>query len=181
MGELFLNYEHVVNSIRLLGKEFPGSRVTISTLGTRPDLIRALAHMKFDVVLKIHLSLHATDDALRKKIMPGAHHIIDALDALAHFSSPRQESVKINYVLIDHLNDSENHALALAQLIKPYRFTVKLSTLNEFHELKSSDMSVFDRFEDILHSEGISTCRFLSTGTDIKAGCGQLRRYYYEK
>jgi len=181
MGEPFLNYENIVDSIKKLSKKFPNSRTTISTLGTSPTLIKKLAHEKIDTVLKLHLSLHAPTDALRKKILPKAQKIQPALEAFKYFSSVRSVPLKVNYILIANLNDSPDHASKLANLLKPYSFTVKLSNLNDFNNLKSSDKSIFDEFEKILNSKGIKTCRFISTGTDIKAGCGQLRRHYYNQ
>jgi 23S rRNA (adenine2503-C2)-methyltransferase len=181
MGEPFLNYENVVNSIKKLSETFPNSRTTISTLGINPTLIKKLAHEKIDNVLKLHLSLHAPTDALRKKILPKAQKIQATLEALKKFSKIRKVPVKVNYILIAGLNDSPEHASKLANLLKPYSFTVKLSNLNNFNNLKSSDENKFNMFEQILNSKGIKTCRFISTGTDIKAGCGQLRRRYSKK
>lgn len=181
MGEPFLNYENVVKSIKKLSKEFPNSRTTVSTLGISPTLIKKLAHEKINTVLKLHLSLHAPTDALRKKILPKAQKIQPALEAFRYFSSVRNVPLKVNYILIAGLNDSPDHASKLANLLKPYPFTVKLSNLNDFNNLKSSDKSKFDEFEKILNLNGIKTCKFISTGTDIKAGCGQLRRYFYNK
>jgi len=181
MGEPFLNYENIVDSIKKLSKKFPNSRTTISTLGTSPTLIKKLAHEKIDTVLKLHLSLHAPTDALRKKILPKAQKIQPILEAFKYFSSVRSVPLKINYILIAGLNDSPDHASKLANLLKPYPFTVKLSNLNDFNNLKSSDKSKFDEFEKVLNASRIKTCRFISTGTDIKAGCGQLRRHYYNQ
>ena len=89
-------------------------------------------------------------------------------------------SVKVNYVLIKDLNDSEDHANQLAKLLEPYPFIVKLSNLNEFNNLLPSSTDKFDLFEKILNSKGIETCRFFSEGVGIKAGCGQLRKHHYK-
>ena len=64
MGEPFLNYRNVLKSIKSLSKKFPESRTTISTLGIRPDLIKEIAHIKLNNILKLHLSLHAPNDKL---------------------------------------------------------------------------------------------------------------------
>ena len=180
MGEPFLNYENVVKSVKILSKKFPNSRTTISTLGVSPALIKKLAHEKINTVLKLHLSLHAPTDSLRKKILPKAQKIQPVLEALKYFSSVKNVPLKVNYILIESLNDSSEHASKLADLLKLYPFTVKLSNLNDFNNLKSSSRNKFDVFEKILNSKGIKTCRFISTGTDIEAGCGQLRRRYYD-
>lgn len=181
MGEPFLNYKNVVDSIKILSKEFPNSRATISTLGIRPTLIKKLAQEKINTTLKLHLSLHAPNDALRKKILPKAQRIQPALEALKYFSSVRRVPAKVNYILIKNINDSQKHAAQLANLLKSYLFTVKLSNLNDFNNLEASEADKFDLFEKTLNLNEIKTCRFISTGTDIKAGCGQLRRHYHNK
>lgn len=181
MGEPFLNYKNLVKSIKVLSREFPNSRTTISTLGVKPILMRDLAHKKISTVLKLHLSLHASSEALRKRILPKAKKIKPALEALKYFSLTREILSKVNYILIKDFNDSKKHAIQLASLLQPYPFTVKLSNLNNFSNLESSGIDKFDIFEKVLNSYGIKTCRFFSTGTNIQAGCGQLRRYFYTK
>lgn len=180
MGEPFLNYKNVVKSIKILSKEFPNSRTTVSTTGIKPELMKELAHQKINTVLKLHLSLHAPNDALRKKILPKAQKIKLALEALKYFSLTKNTLSKVNYILIKNINDSKNHAIQLAKLLRSYPFIVKLSNLNDFNNLKSSSIDKFDMFEKTLNTYGIKTCRFFSTGTDIQAGCGQLRRHFYD-
>jgi len=76
MGEPFLNYENVVESIKLLTNKYPNSRATISTMGVDLDLIRVLAHEDINTKLKLHVSLHASNDDLRKGILPNCKPII---------------------------------------------------------------------------------------------------------
>ena len=181
MGEPFLNYKSVVKSIKTLSKEFPNSRTTLSTIGVKTRLMKKLAQEKIDKVLKLHLSLHAPSDKLRKRILPKAKKIKPAVEALKYFSSTRNSPSKVNYILIKNINDSKDCAIQLAKLLQPYVFIVKLSNLNNFNNLESSGLDKFDMFEEILNSYGIKTCRFFSTGTDIQAGCGQLRRHFYKR
>lgn len=116
MGEPFLNYKNVLGSIKILSKKFSNSRTTISTLGVKPDLIKKLAHEKINTTLKLHLSLHAPTDALRKKLMPKAGPIKPALEALKYFSLIRNTPAKVNYILIKNTNDSLKHAAQLARM-----------------------------------------------------------------
>lgn len=180
MGEPFLNYKNVVKSIKILSKEFPNSRTTVATLGITPLLIKKIAREKIETILKLHLSLHAPNDILRRKLLPKAGKIKNALEALEYFSLKRKIASKINYILIKNINDTKNHAVQLAKLLQPYSFIVKLSNLNNFHNLEPSDLDKFAMFEKTLNSYRIKTCRFFSTGTDIQAGCGQLRRHFYK-
>lgn len=178
MGEPFLNYENLVKSLWLLGYYYPNSRMTISTLGTRPELMKNLARLRLNNTLKLHLSLHAPNDELRRRLLPQAGNIRPALDALAYFSSVRKVSVKVNYVLINKFNDSRKQAFQLAKLLKPYPFIVKLSCLNEINGFTASSFQQTREFETILDDRGIKTCRFFSSGAVVKAGCGQFRRAF---
>jgi len=179
MGEPFLNYENVIKSIKILSKKLPNSRSTVATIGIKPLLMRKLAHEKIDTKLKLHLSLHAPNEILRKKILPKAKRIRPALEALKYFSLNKNIASKVNYILIKNFNDSKKNAVQLAKLLQPYPFIVKLSNLNKFANLESSNVDKFDMFEKTLNSYGIKTCRFFSTGIDIQTGCGQLRRRFY--
>jgi len=179
MGEPFLNYENVIESIKILSQNYPNSRATIATIGNETELIKKLSHEQFNILLKLHLSLHAPNNELRRKILPGAKNIETALEALNYFSLTRNSPCKVNYILIKGVNDSKSHAIQLAKLLQGYHFVVKLSNLNNFNQLESSDLEKFEMFENILNYHGVDSCRFFSAGTDIQAGCGQLRRHYY--
>jgi 23S rRNA (adenine2503-C2)-methyltransferase len=176
MGEAFQNYDNVLKSIRILGRSYDNSRFTISTVGNEVELIKKLAHEKIDKLLKLHLSLHAPNDKLRKKILPKARSIKPTLDALKYFSSERDVTSKVIYVLIKGVNDSKKDAIQLANLLVDYPFVVKFSRLNRFRNLEPSEMETLEMFEKILSASGVKFCRFTSDGGDIKAGCGQLRR-----
>lgn len=179
MGEPLLNYNNLVKSIKILSQQFSNSRTTVSTLGIKPELMRKLAQEKINTTLKLHLSLHAPDDITRKKILPKSGKIKPALKALNYFSSKRNILLKVNYIPIKNFNDSKKQAINLAKLLQPYSFIIKLSNLNSFNGLEPCSLDKFDMFEKILNSRGIKTCRFFSDGTDIQAGCGQLRRHFY--
>lgn len=178
MGEPFLNYQNVIKSIKILAKRYPNSRTTVSTLGLNAKLIKKLADEKFSNVVKLHLSLHAPNDQLREKILPQVGKINPALNALKYFAEKTKASPKINYVLIKSLNDSQEHAIELAKLLKSYPFIVKLTLLNEISNLQPPPEEKFKMFEQILNKGGIKNVRFKADGKDIKSACGQLRGYH---
>lgn len=122
--------------------------------------------------------MHAPNDELRKKILPRAGLIRPSLDALKYFSLERGVTSKVIYVLIKGINDSKEDAIELANLLTDYPFVVKLSRLNRFRMLEPSGAETFEMFEKVLSNSGIKSCRFLSNGGDIKAGCGQLRKAF---
>jgi len=178
-GEPFLNYDNVIKSIKTLSKEFINSRTTISTVGVSSKLMRRLANEDINTLLKLHLSLHSPDNFRRCKLLPKSKKIKPLLDALDYFSKRKNFISKVNYSLIKGINDSEEDAIKLVKLLKPYSFIVKLSKLNSFNNFESSEESRFRIFERILANSGIKTCRFSSEGIDIMAGCGQLMKHFY--
>lgn len=183
MGEPFLNYENVICSIKKLSLKYPNiKQATIATSGISPEKMKELAKRKFGIKVKIHLSLHAPNEKLRKKIMPMSKSIKKAIEAMAFYSKIKKEKLKINYAPIAGLNDSDGNIKELAKLLLPYKenFILKLMVLNNFKKLKKSSEERFNQFEKILKNTGIEVVRFLGDGLDIKAGCGQLRRHYYK-
>lgn len=152
MGEPFLNYKNVVASIKLLERQFPHSRTTIATTGVNSGLIKKLAHEQFSATVKVHLSLHAPNNTLRKKIMPHVWTIKPSLEALRYYAGRKHMTLKVNYVPIRGVNDSKPHAVQLAELLREYPFIVKLSLLNRIKALRPSNNRTFLMFEKILHA-----------------------------
>lgn len=180
IGEPLLNYDNVVESIKELAKQYPNSRATICTLGVNLDLMKKLADEQFPITVKLHLSLHAPNDKLRKKLLPNAKPIKESLEALKYFAQKTNTISKVNYTLIKNKNDTIEHAKQLANCVKDYPFIVKLSKLNAFEQFKVSEDIKRDKFEYILKEHNIKTTTFSSHGTDICAGCGQLRKRFIE-
>lgn len=174
MGEPFLNYENIVSTIQVLMEKYPNSRVTISTLGIRPDLIEKLANTKFKIPVKLHLSLHGPNNKLRKQILPSSSDINLALKALKFYSEKTKTTPKVNYTLIKDVNDSEKSALELAQLLKPYQFIAMISRLNRNNDLLPASPEKFSLFMKILTENGIKCEYCVSEGDDIAAACGQF-------
>jgi len=178
MGEPFLNYKNIVESIHCLSVQYPQSRATISTIGISPKRIQSIALEKFEIPVKLHLSLHAPTDKLRRQLLPCAKKISSTLKALEFFATTTRTQPKLNYVLIKGLNDSPTHAETLAELCAGKPFIAKLSQLNPCAGFATSNQESFVLFEKILSSRGVPSVRFFSEGSEIVAGCGQLRNYF---
>jgi len=184
MGEPFLNYDNVVGSIKVLAAKYRTiKRATIATSGVFPAGIKALANESFDIKVNVHLSLHAPNNELRKQIMPKTSSINLALDAMRYFVEVKGGPVKINYILIKGVNDSNKNLYELARLLFNYRndFIIKLTVLNEVNGCRPSDQERFDKFRKVLTKRGFEVVSFIGDGLDINASCGQLRRYHYDK
>lgn len=182
MGEPLWNYEAVVKSLRLLGKEVGVSlrNLTVSTVGVVPG-IRALAQENLPITLA--LSLHAPDDALRAQLIPTARKwkLDEILDACKEYASSTHRNLTFEYLLIGGINDSPEQARALAALLKAKQLpgNVNLIPFNYVETpqgfRRPSRESIL-RFREELEKAGRVTTQRMTRGHAISAACGQLRR-----
>ena len=183
MGEPMLNLDSVLAACeRLPDLGITHRRTTISTVGWIPGIER-LAEQ--EMPLRLALSLHAADDALRSQLMPvnERYPLRDVLEACRAFYARRRRRVFIEYVMLAGVNDRYEQALALAGLLAPRReaespiFKVNLIPYNPAasptHYGGSTRESIAS-FRDALRSRGVPCTVRLTRGRDIDAACGQL-------
>ncbi|MBU5375935.1 bifunctional tRNA (adenosine(37)-C2)-methyltransferase TrmG/ribosomal RNA large subunit methyltransferase RlmN [Pantoea septica] len=181
MGEPLLNLNNVVPAMEIMLDDFgfglSKRRVTLSTSGVVPALDK-LGDM-IDVALAI--SLHAPNDKLRDDIVPinKKYNIEMFLGAVKRYlakSNANQRRVTIEYVMLDHVNDSTDDAHELAALLKDTPSKINLIPWNPFPGApygRSSNSRV-DRFAKVLMEYGFTTIVRKTRGDDIDAACGQL-------
>lgn len=182
-GEPFDNYENVVKFLRNLTAEggicISARNVSLSTCGLVPKMI---AFADEGIPLNLTVSLHASTDEERRKIMPvaKAYPISDILNACAHYFKKTGRRYIFEYSLIAGENCDEEHALALAELLKGKPCHVNLIRLNEVKErdLRTVTDKEAYRFLGVLEKNGISATLRRSMGADIGGACGQLRASY---
>ena len=180
MGEPFHNYENVLNAADIFhspkGFNLASTRITISTVGLLPQIKQ---YIKEQRRYKLAISLNAADDKVRSSIMPVNKKwpIAELVKVGKEYSNQKKRLVMFEYVLLKGINDSEEDAMNLAQLLKGISCKINLIPYNEtdgyFHR---PDEAVISRFSEILHKNR-DEYRVLvrwSKGQDIKAGCGQL-------
>lgn len=180
MGEPLDNYENVIkfceNVTSKDGLNLNPQRMTISTCGI-VDKIRQLAEMnpKFNLAI----SLHATNDKLRNKIMKinKRWNISQLLEACKFFIDKTNKSILFEYVMLKNINDSENDANKLADLLYDIPCRVDLIPANDSgqEEFKSSSQMKINVFMEILKRKGINASIRGTLGGDISAACGQLK------
>jgi 23S rRNA (adenine2503-C2)-methyltransferase len=178
MGEPLLNLDNVLPAIRLMQDDFAYAlskrRVTLSTAGVVPGLQR----LAEETDISLALSLHAPDNALRDELVPlnRKYGIAEVLQACTAYVGEGRRRVTIEYVMLDGVNDSDQQARMLAQLLKGVPSKVNLIPFNPFPRTRYSRSSAqrIDRFRDILHRSGIVTITRKTRGDDIDAACGQL-------
>jgi 23S rRNA (adenine2503-C2)-methyltransferase len=178
MGEPFLNYDAFMQSVHVLrAMGIPESRMTVSTSGIEPA-IRRFAEVP--IRPKLALSLNASNDAVRRQIMPVTRKwkIAALLDALRSIPFGKREYVTFEYVLLGGVNDQPQHAREVLALLAGMKAKVNLIVWNpgpgiDFREPAQADVAVFHR---MLIDGGIPTFTRKPRGRDIYAACGQLKR-----
>lgn len=181
MGEPLLNMSNVIPAMELMQDDYGFAlskrRVTLSTSGVVPALDK-LAE-KIDVALAI--SLHAPTDELRDEIVPinKKYNIETFLASVRNYldkSNANRGKVTVEYVMLDHINDSTDQAHQLAKVMKDTPCKINLIPFNPFPGApygKSSNSRI-DRFAKVLMEYGFTVIVRKTRGDDIDAACGQL-------
>jgi 23S rRNA (adenine2503-C2)-methyltransferase len=179
MGEPFLNYAEFMKSVQVLveGIGISESRMTVSTSGILPG-IEAFA--KEMLRPKLALSLNASNDVVRERIMPITRkwNIATLLEAVQKIPLRTREWVTFEYVLLGGVNDQPEHAREVLALLAGMRAKVNLIVWNpgpgiDYHQPKPEDVVVFQK---MLMAGGMPTYIRRPRGRDIYAACGQLKR-----
>jgi len=180
MGEPFLNYENVLESIKILNSEIGiGARkISISTAGI-VEGIEKLA--KEPMQLNLAISLHAPTNELRSKLMPinEKYNLEKVIKAVDNYINTTNRKVMFEYLMIDGVNDTQKHASQLTILLKDLRrsnFVVNLVSLNTIKEFnfKPSKIENIQKFKEILEKTRMSVTERYRFGQEINAACGQL-------
>ncbi len=179
MGEPFLNYPAFIAAVRLLAgpMRIPESRMTVSTSGILPGIEQLAAE---PVRPKLALSLNASNDQVRERIMPITRKwpIAALLQAVAAVPLRPRERVTFEYVLLKDVNDQVAHAAELAILLRGLPAKVNLIVWNPGPDMPFDQPapSVVAAFQTRLRNAGIPTYIRRPRGRDIYAACGQLKR-----
>ncbi len=180
MGEPFLNYENVMDAIKILndkdGLNIGARHISISTIGVASG-IKKLAGQLLQINLAI--SLHAPNNDLREQLIPAnKKYSLDVIiEELNNYLKQTGRRVMIEYLMIDKFNDSKEDAMELALLLRrvdPPLYFVNLIAYNPTDEFKPSPTKRIKEFKLILNKQGIEVTERYRFGQDIKAACGQL-------
>ena len=180
MGEPLLNLTNVVPAMDLMLDDnafgLSKRRVTLSTSGVVP----ALYKLKEQIDVALAISLHAPNDELRNEIVPinKKYNIQEFLKASRDYieGSKANKNITIEYVMLDHINDSMEQAAELAELLKDTPCKINLIPFNPFpgSDYGRSSNSRIDRFAKVLMEKGYIVVVRRTRGDDIDAACGQL-------
>ena len=179
MGEPFLNYQNVLEAIRILndkdGLNIGSRHISISTCGITEG-IKKLAGEKLQVNLAI--SLNAPNNELRTKLMPITkdYPIEKILAAVEDYVKQTKRKVMFEYLMIEGVNDSPAQAKELTKLLKKPLYFVNLISFNPVGHsfFKPSTGRKIKIFKEILEKAGVQVTQRHRFGKEIKAACGQL-------
>jgi len=175
MGEPMLNVDEVVAAARRLPDiGVTHRRTTVSTVGWLPGLRRFVDELQEPV--RLALSLHAAEPALRSQLMPvnDRYPLAEVLAECRRYFELRRRKVFVEYVLLAGVNDRVEQAQALAAMLDPKVFKVNLIPYNPTGAFTGSSPKAIAAFESELRRGRIPTTVRLTRGRDIAAACGQL-------
>ena len=175
MGEPMMNLDSVLEACRRLPDiGITNRRTAISTVGWIPGITRLAED---PMPLRLALSLHAADPALRSELMPvnDRYPLDKVLAACRAFYERKRRMVFVEYVMLAGINDSHAQATALAGILDPQMFKVNLIPYNSTDAAyDGSTPRAIDAFRAELERHGLSATVRLSRGREIAAACGQL-------
>ena len=175
MGEPMLNVDAVLAAARRLPDVgVTHRRTTISTVGWLPGLTRFVDEVEEPI--RLALSLHAPTDALRSELMPvnDRYPLEDVLAECRRYFGLRRRKVFVEYVMLDHVNDSVAHAHELAELLDARVFKVNLIPYNPTGMYDGASRDRIAAFKNVLGAARLPATVRLTRGRDIAAACGQL-------
>jgi 23S rRNA (adenine2503-C2)-methyltransferase len=179
MGEPLHNLDNVVKALQMMidgnGLQFSNRRVTVSTSGLVPEM----AELGRQVTVNLAVSLNATTDELRDRIMPinRKYPLAALLKACREFPLPSRRKITIEYVMLGGVNDTLDDAKRLLKMISDIPNKVNLIPFNE-HEgcgFKAPTQQAIDQFHKYLLDRHVTVITRSSRGGDISAACGQLK------
>ena len=182
-GEPMDNFDNLLKFIELLtdenGLNISQRNLTVSTCGIVPRM-RELADRQFSITLA--LSLHASNQQKRLELMPVAnkYDIHEVIDACRYYFDKTGRRVTFEYSLVGGVNDTDEDAKELSQLIHGMNCHVNLIPVNPIKERDyvQSNAAVIAAFKNKLEKNGINVTIRREMGRDIDGACGQLRKRY---
>lgn len=180
IGEPFDNYDAVLKAVRIIndheGLSIGARRITISTSGIVPGIER-LAGEGLQVELSV--SLHAADNKLRTELMPvnRKYPLPDLIAACKAYTAKTKRIITFEYTLMKDLNDRQDHAGKLAELLRSFPCRVNLIPLSPVKEFSGvpSTPEAAKMFIKVLRKARINATLRASRGAVVNAACGQLR------
>ena len=180
MGEPLYNFENVRDAMKIAmdpeGIQLSRRRITLSTSGVVPEIARTAE----EIGCQLAISFHATTDEVRDKLVPinKRWNIAELLEALRSYPKvSNSERITFEYVMLHGVNDSDEDAHRLVELIKGIPAKINLIPFNEWPgaPYKRSSNNRIRAFSEIVYRAGYASPVRKPRGEDIMAACGQLK------
>lgn len=178
MGEPLANYDNLVEALEVLladwGLDLSGRRITISTVGLLPQMIRLVR----ETPVQLAVSLTGTSEEQRSALMPvnRRYSLAALLETCRTLPLPQRRRITFEYVLLAGVNDGVADADRLAALLRGIRAKVNLIPFNPFPGAPFDRPAdhVVERFRERLLARNLFASVRRSRGLDVQAACGQL-------
>ena len=178
MGEPLDNVDAVLNSIEIMtsdkGYGWSPKRITVSTIGIIPAMIRFLEESQAHLAV----SLHSPFDEERKEIMPiqSVYPITEVIKEIKRWDLGRQRRISFEYIMFKDVNDTARHAAELVRLLNGIKCRINLIRFHPIPDtpLKGTPDSGIISFQNLLKAKGLTVTIRASRGQDIFAACGLL-------
>ena len=180
MGEPLYNFDNVKDAIDIAsdgeGLSLSKRRITLSTSGVVPEIVRAGA----EIGSSLAISLHGTTDEIRNKLVPlnKKYNIAQLMEACRNYPiASNARRITFEYVMLKGVNDTKEDAKRLVQLLKGIPAKVNLIPFNPWPGTvyECSEWDVIEAFAEILNNAGYASPVRTPRGRDIMAACGQLK------
>ncbi len=185
IGEPFDNFVNTANFISIVsadrGMAVGRRHVTVSTCGVVPKIYE---YSDLEEPCSLAISLHAPYDALRSELMPinRKYPIAQVLKAAEYYSNKTHHRVALEYIMLNGINDTDDCAVRLAEIIGGRDFYVNLIPYNTTESnFCTSSAEKLANFCKILKEHGVIATKRREFGADLKAACGQLRADYQKR
>lgn len=181
IGEPMDNLDNVLKFIDVIndenGLKIGARHITVSTSGIVPKMYSLIEYPK---QINLAISLHASNDEVRSRIMKinDVYPISEIMKVTKEYIKKTNRRVSFEYIMLSGINDSEEHARELMELVKGMNCHINLipfNSVDEYDYAKSNDQQI-NKFATILKSRNIQVTVRQSKGNDIDGACGQLRR-----
>lgn len=181
IGEPMDNLDNVLKFIDVIndenGLKIGARHITVSTSGIVPKMYTLIEYPK---QINLAISLHASNDEVRSRIMKinDVYPISEIMKVTKEYIKKTNRRVSFEYIMLSGINDSEEHARELMELVKGMNCHINLipfNSVDEYDYAKSNDQQI-NKFATILKSRNIQVTVRQSKGNDIDGACGQLRR-----
>lgn len=180
IGEPFDNYDNLLKFLTIInhpnGLAIGARHITVSTCGIVPKI---LEFSNFPLQINLAISLHAPNDKLRNQLMPinKAYPLKELISSLEVYLEKTNRRLTFEYIMLAGINDTEECARELAELVRNLNCYINLIPYNETNnlEFKRSNTIQIMKFYDILKKNRLNVTIRREFGSKISAACGQLR------